>query len=150
MKRLRAWMMRLGGLFGGVRRERELAELDSHLQMHVDDNLSAGMTTEQARREAVLQLGGIEATKQAYRERGTLPVIENVLQDLRFAIRQLKKNPGFTVCSGSEGSFGEPGGCAAGGVERWELTQRSTGTKADALLCRFLLLIFIDGQYLKR
>jgi macrolide transport system ATP-binding/permease protein len=39
----------------------------------------------------------VEPTKQAYRERSTLPLVENVLRDVRFAVRQLKKNPGFTV-----------------------------------------------------
>ena len=98
MKRLRALMVRLTGLLGGGRREQELAdELDSHLQLNIDDNLRAGMTPEQARRDAVLRMGGVEPTKQAYRERGTLPVLENMLRDLRFAARQLRKNPGFTV-----------------------------------------------------
>jgi macrolide transport system ATP-binding/permease protein len=98
MKRLRALVLRLGGLFGGARRERELAdELDSHLQMNIDDNLRAGMTQEEARRQAILRLNGVEKTKQAYRERGTLPLVENVVDDLRFAIRQLVKHPGFAA-----------------------------------------------------
>jgi macrolide transport system ATP-binding/permease protein len=98
MKELRAWLARLAGVFSRGRREREFAEeLDSHLQMRIADNVRAGMTAEQARREAVMELGGVERTKQAYRERGTVPVVENVLRDLRFALRQLKKNPGFTV-----------------------------------------------------
>jgi macrolide transport system ATP-binding/permease protein len=98
MKRLRALMMMLTGLFRGGRREREFAdEIDSHLDMHIKDNLRAGMTAEQARRSAILSLGGVERTKQAYRERGTLPLVENVLRDLLFALRQLRKNPGFTA-----------------------------------------------------
>ena len=98
MKRLRALMMRLTGLFGSVRRERELAEeIDSHLQMHIEDNLRSGMTPAQARHEAALRLGGVEHVKQAYRERSTLPVVENLVGDLRFALRQLLKRPGFAV-----------------------------------------------------
>jgi macrolide transport system ATP-binding/permease protein len=98
MKRLRALILRVAGLFGGAQRERELAdELDSHLQMHIEDNIRAGMTAEQARRNAVLRLGGVETTKQAYRERRTLPLVENVVGDLRFAARQLVKHPGFAA-----------------------------------------------------
>ncbi len=96
MKPLRAWVMRLAGLFSKTRRDQELAEeIDSHLQMHIDDNLRAGMTPEQARRAALLKLGGVESTKQACRERSTVPVLEHLLQDVNFAVRQLRKNPGF-------------------------------------------------------
>jgi macrolide transport system ATP-binding/permease protein len=98
MSQLRAMFSRVGGLFGGARRERELAEeIDSHVQMHVEDNLRAGMTPVEARRQAMLQMGGVEKTKQAYRERSTLPMVENVLRDLRFALRQLRRSPGFAV-----------------------------------------------------
>jgi macrolide transport system ATP-binding/permease protein len=96
MKQLRAWMLRLAGVFAKTRREGDFAdEIESHLQMHMDDNLRAGMTPEQARREAVLQLGGVEQAKQGYRERGTMPWIEDLVQDLRFALRQVVKNPAF-------------------------------------------------------
>src|SRR3984885_3780617 len=98
MKRLRALIRRVAGLFSGTERERELSdEIESHLQMHIDDNLRAGMTSQEARRQAMLRLGGVEKTKQTYRERGTLPLVEDVLGDLRFALRQLVKHPGFAV-----------------------------------------------------
>jgi predicted permease len=98
MKRLRAWVSRLAGLVPSERRERELAdEIESHLQMHVDDNLRSGMTPEAARRDALLKLGGVESTREACRERSTIPLIEHVLQDVRFALRQLARNPGFTL-----------------------------------------------------
>ncbi len=97
MSGLRAWLLRLAGLWKREEREQEVAaELEAHLQLHIDDNLRAGMNAEEARREAILKLGGVEATKQVCRERNGIPVIENLLRDGRFAIRQLSKNPGFT------------------------------------------------------
>jgi macrolide transport system ATP-binding/permease protein len=98
MKTLRAWVLRLTGLFFKERRERDFAdEIESHLQMHIEDNLRSGMSPELARRQALMKLGGVALAQQAYRERSTLPFIENRLQDLRFAVRQLRKNPGFAT-----------------------------------------------------
>lgn len=98
MKVLRAWLIRLASVFGGARRERELAdELDSHLEMHIDDNVRAGMTAEEARRDAILKLGGVEPTKQAYRERRTLPFFETLVQDVRYSLRGFGRSPVFTI-----------------------------------------------------
>jgi macrolide transport system ATP-binding/permease protein len=98
MKQLRAWMLRLAGVFSKERREGEFAdEIESHLQMQIEDNLRAGMTPEQSRREAILKLGGVEQAKQVYRERGTTPWIEDLVQDLHFALRQLIRNPAFAL-----------------------------------------------------
>jgi len=86
------------GLVAGERREREFAaEIESHLEMHIEDNLRAGMDAREARRQAILKLGGVEMTKQAYREQGTLPFLETMMQDLRFATRQLRRSPGFVL-----------------------------------------------------
>jgi putative ABC transport system permease protein len=98
MRRLRAWLLRFGGLFGKERRERELAEeMQSHLQMHIEDNLRAGMRPAEARRAALIKLGGVEPTKELYRERRGLPVLETLVRDLRYSLRALRKNPGFTA-----------------------------------------------------
>lgn len=98
MRKLRAWLLRFKGLFLRNARERELAdELESHLQMHIDDNIRAGMSPQEARRVAVIKLGGVDQTKEAYRDRATIPFLESVVQDLRFTFRQLRKNPAFTI-----------------------------------------------------
>jgi macrolide transport system ATP-binding/permease protein len=95
MKTIRAWLIRLKGIVPNRRRQREFdEELASHLEMHVEDNLRAGMSEEEARRDARMKLG-VESTTQAYRERGTIPFFETFMQDLRFALRQLARYPAF-------------------------------------------------------
>ena len=98
MKSVRAWLMRLSGVFATKRSERELsAEIESHLQLHIDDNVRAGMTPAEARRRAVIALGGVEGTKEAYRDRRGLPAFESMLRDVRYGIRSLIKAPGFAL-----------------------------------------------------
>ncbi len=98
IRTLRATLIRLSGFVRSSRRERELAqELESHLQLHIDDNLRAGMTHEEARRRALIRLGGIEQTKERYRDRASLPWLEMAVQDLRGGLRSMRRTPGFTA-----------------------------------------------------
>jgi predicted permease len=98
MRRLRAFFLRLLGIFPGRAQEVDLdAEIEANLQLHIDDKIRSGMTPDAARRDAILKLGGIEPTKEAWRDTRTLPLLESLLQDTRFALRQLRKNLGFTT-----------------------------------------------------
>jgi len=98
MRKLRAWAMRFGGLFRREQRECELAEeLESNLQFQIEDNVRAGMTPQEARRRALIRLGGMEQTKELYREQRGLPWLETLLQDLRYGARTLRKAAGFTA-----------------------------------------------------
>jgi len=93
----RAFWLRVRGVF--VRREAiEFdAELESHIAMDVEARVRAGASRDEARREALMRLGGAEQARQVYRERATLPPLESFLQDFRFALRQMRRAPGFTI-----------------------------------------------------
>ena len=98
IRQLRAWLIRVVGIFGRKARDRELVEeLESHLQMHIDDNVQAGMTPQEARRQALIKLGGVAQTKEECRRRSGVPMLEDLWQDLRFGARVLLKQPLFTL-----------------------------------------------------
>src|SRR5467141_2410180 len=95
---LRTFLRRLAALFRRRRLEDDLdAELRSHLEMAVERNLRKGMTAADARREALLSLGGVEQTKERYRDQRGFPMIETTLQDLRFGLRMLRRSPSFSI-----------------------------------------------------
>ena len=98
MRGLRALWIRMRGLIAGRRRDAEFdAELESHVAMHTEDCVRAGMSPEEARRQALIRLGGVEQTRQAWRERRTLPWLENLLRDVRYAMRGFRRNPVFAI-----------------------------------------------------
>jgi macrolide transport system ATP-binding/permease protein len=72
-------------------------ELRSHLAMLTEDNIGRGMTPEQARRAALIRLGSVESTKESHREVRGLPVVDTLLQDVRFTVRTLRRDAGFTI-----------------------------------------------------
>ena len=99
MRGIRAWLLRLGNFFGRSRNAEQdfAAEMQSNLQMHIDENLRRGMSAEEARRDALMRLGGVTQTEEIVRDRRSLPALESFAQDFRFAARMLLKNPGFTL-----------------------------------------------------
>lgn len=97
MNRLGSFWRRLKALFlktGAAQDFNE--ELEAHVEFHTEDGVRAGLTREEARRQALIRLGGAEQTHQAYRERATLPWLETFVRDVRFALRTLKRSPGLT------------------------------------------------------
>lgn len=95
---LRTSVHRITSLFRRRHLEDDLsAEMDSHLQMAIDLNVRKGMSAEDARRQALIGFGGVENIKELYRERIGLPMIETMLQDIRFGFRMLRRSPGFSL-----------------------------------------------------
>jgi hypothetical protein len=90
--------LRLRSLFQKHQADQELAsELQFHLQQQIDYNRAQGMSPEEARYAALRQFGGVEQVKEECREMRDVSVLEDLLQDLRFAARMVVKNPGFAL-----------------------------------------------------
>src|SRR5215470_16506996 len=75
------------------------AELAAHLDLAIEENLGRGMSIEEARRQALIRLGGSQQAKEEHRRTRGLPSIETFLQDVRYATRGLLKSPAFTTAS---------------------------------------------------
>src|SRR5947208_3067074 len=89
---------RIAALFRRRRLEKDLDdELRSHLEMAIELNARKGMSPADARREALRSFGGLEQTKEIYRDQRGLPMIETTLQDLRFGLRMLRRSAGFST-----------------------------------------------------
>jgi putative ABC transport system permease protein len=75
------------------------AEVRAHLEMLSEENVRAGMATAEAQRAARIELGGIEQVKEQVRSERTGARLQSVIVDFRFALRQLRKSPGFTAAT---------------------------------------------------
>src|SRR4051794_39780897 len=98
MRTLNAFLLRLVSAIYRRGWERDLnTEFEANLRLHIEDNMRSGMAPDEARRVAVLQFGGLEAAKESYRDRKSLPFVDSLLQDLRYASRTLRSNAGFAT-----------------------------------------------------
>jgi predicted permease len=96
--RARAFLIRLSR---SVRRRRSASDFDeelaAHVAIHTEAGVAAGLSEAEARRQALMKLGGAEQVRQAQRERAGLLWIENLLQDVRYGARTLRRAPGFAT-----------------------------------------------------
>src|ERR1700759_103949 len=93
------WMSifhRIANLFSRSRLDREIeSELQSHIEMRTEDNLARGMSPEHARRDALARFGNPAVTKERVVFADAAVVVGSVWDYTRYAVRQLRKSPGF-------------------------------------------------------
>jgi predicted permease len=91
-------LARMATLFTGARLDAELrAELEEHVRLAADDRIRRGMDPHEATRQARLRLGGVAQTEERHRHVRGLPLLETVIQDVSYALRMLRRNPGFAA-----------------------------------------------------
>jgi macrolide transport system ATP-binding/permease protein len=106
MRHLRALMARVAGLFSRRRVNEFDEELQALLDLQIDDGVKAGHSVAEARRRALIKMGGLESARQRYREQASIPWLEHVIQDIRFTLRQLTKSPVYSVTAVATLSLG--------------------------------------------
>ena len=100
MRTLRRFFKRLSSWATTQQDEERLrAEIEDHLALQTAENVRAGLSPVEARRQAVLKFGGVEAMKESYRDQRGLPLLETLIQDTRQALRRLRMAPAFTIAT---------------------------------------------------
>jgi predicted permease len=97
VKFLRRFLIRLSNFVTRRSADQRLQdELAEYVAFQTEANLHAGMSPAEARRQAVLKLGAAQAIRERHHEEQSLPFVENLLFDLRYAVRMLLRSPGFS------------------------------------------------------
>jgi macrolide transport system ATP-binding/permease protein len=98
MKVIKRFLARVGNLVGRRGTEERLREeIAEHIALQTEENLRAGMAKVEARRQAMLKFGGVESMKEVYRSERGLMFVENFVQDVRYALRSLRRTAGLTA-----------------------------------------------------
>src|SRR5947208_1530585 len=72
-------------------------EVEAHLELAIAENMKSGMNAQEARRAALRDFGGVTQIRETYRAQREVQLFSRFLRDMRFAFRQLRRAPGFTL-----------------------------------------------------
>src|SRR6266568_2441139 len=98
MRTWRGWGKRLQAGISDETRDRQLGdELETIVDMHIDEYLRSGMTRDEARRKALIEVGGLEQVREAVRDDRGFPQLEGWARDAKYAVRTLLRTPGFSI-----------------------------------------------------
>ena len=98
MELMRVLWSRCAAIFSRKELDADLdEELRAHIEFAVEENVKRGMNAQEARRAALKEFGGMTQTKETYRMQRGLPLFEEAARNIRYAIRQLRKSPGFAI-----------------------------------------------------
>jgi predicted permease len=95
---MREFFNRLASFFRRGLPEQDIAaEIESHLALAIDENTAAGMDPAEARRQAMLRFSGLQTMKEDHRKAPSLPFLERLSHDVRYSVRAMRREPGFTL-----------------------------------------------------
>ena len=98
MKFLRRFFIRLANFITRRRADQRLSdEIFEHIEFQTEENIRAGMSPLEARRQAVIKLGAAQSIREQHHAEQGLPLAENLLFDIRYAFRILSRSPGFSI-----------------------------------------------------